>query len=156
MKFNETILVILLALSIVGLVSAETVVDLEASYDEGNISAETKVTEGYLPNFRESGDYRVEIFEGEKVVHSAEFEMEREVQIDGGEDILKNSTSKTVSLPYNESMDRIDLYYKGEKQESIELSEGSTNSSEKVRNERKEKQDLSILEKIKRFLTSLL
>ena len=93
----------------------EPVVKMDIRYDDGEVTLEDyQVTNGYLPP-QTSGDaeYLLRITNSSATVYSTQFNIERQVNIDGpegGESRMLNETTKRLIAPYTRDSEKIEIY----------------------------------------------
>jgi len=113
LKFKVLILVSLLLIPLGA--ADEPVVKMDIKYNEGEITLEDyQVTNGYLPP-QTSGDaeYLLRITNSSGTVYSTQFDIERQVNIDGpegGESRMLNETTKRLIAPYSRDSKKIEVY----------------------------------------------
>ena len=142
MKIKTLILASMLVIPLTA--AEEPIIKMDIKYDNGDVSLEDyQVTSGYVsPQTSGDAEYLLRITKGSGTVYSSQFNIERQVNIDGpegGESRMLNETTKRLIAPYNTTSEKIEIYRDREKiiekniskdNINIELAENGSNSSE--------------------------
>lgn len=132
MKLSYLLVIISLLLLFSGTALASDALNVELTYDTGELDASYYETEAYVSDFSTSGPYTLRtVNESGKTLYSKQFDIDRRV-FTGEGSIKLNRTDKELIVPKQDGVAEIQIYHNGELADTLQVGSQTSISDEKM------------------------